>query len=247
MELSLRLCPSPELYQYYHKEGASVVIVDIFRATTTITTAFINGVKGIIPVASIEEAEAFAKQGQYIVAAERNVQRCSFADLGNDPMEYTEELVKGQKLVMTTTNGTKAIKIAFETGAKEVLIGSFLNLKSLVENCLTNKIKDLIVLAAGWQGQMATEDSLYAGALSHYLEKHIAIVKNDGAKLMQDLWEAHCLDFESRLAYLSHSEHYARLKANGFSEAAAYCLKILEEQVPLPFLTQKGNQLELIM
>ncbi len=238
MELNLRLCPSPELYQYYHKEGASVVVVDIFRATTTMTTAFINGAKAILPVSSTEEAERIGQEMDYIIAAERNVKRCAFAQLGNDPMEYTEALVKGKKIVMTTTNGTKAINLAFETGAKEVLIGSFLNLHSLVSHCLKNEIKDLVVLGAGWQGQMATEDSLYAGALAHYLEQKTELIKNDGTKLMQDLWESYCLDFDSRLDYLSHSEHYARLTANGFAEAAAYCLKILSEDTPLPYLSK---------
>ncbi len=244
MELSVRLCPSPELYQYYHQEGARVIVVDIFRATTTMTTAFINGAKRILPVASTELAEKLGQERDCLVAAERNVKRCAFAQLGNDPMEYTSELVLGQEIVMTTTNGTKAIHIAHETGAKEIFIGSFLNLKSIVTDCLAQEVKDIIVLAAGWQGQMATEDSLYAGALSYELEQAGAVVKkNDGTELMQNLWEAHCLELDAREAYLSKSEHYARLKANGFAEAARYCLTILDKPAPIPSLKEEHTEL----
>ncbi len=242
MELTVRLCPSPELYTYYHTEGATAIVVDIFRATTTMTTAFLNGAKGILPVASTDLAEKLGKEGNFLIAAERNVKRCAFADLGNDPMEYSSELVKGREIVMTTTNGTKAINIAYETGAEQVLIGSFLNLKSIVAYCLAKGLKDIIVLGAGWQGQMSTEDSLYAGALSYELEQAGAVVKkNDGTELMQDLWEAHCLDFEARTTYFSKSEHYARLVTNGFAEAANYCLSILDKAISLPTLRKEAD------
>ncbi len=242
MEISVRLCPSPELYEYYHREGAIAIVVDIFRATTTMTRAFLNGAKGILPVASTDLAQKLGQDGGLLIAAERNVKRCSFADLGNDPMEYSSELVNGREIVMTTTNGTKAINIAYETGAEQVLIGSFLNLKSIVSYCLRKELKDIIVLGAGWQGQMSTEDSLYAGALSYELEQAGAIVKkNDGTQLMQDLWEAHCLDFETRTTYLAKSEHYARLRANGFAEAANYCLTIQDEIISLPTLRKEED------
>ncbi len=242
MKISVRLCPSPELYPYYHQEGATVIVVDIFRATTTMTTAFLNGAKGILPVASTDLAQQIGQERGFLIAAERNVKRCAFADLGNDPMEYSLGLVEGKEIVMTTTNGTKAINIAYETGAKEILIGSFLNLKSIVSHCLKQNPKDIIVLGAGWQGQMSTEDSLYAGALSYELEQaKLSVQKNDGTQLMQDLWEAHCLDFTARTTYLAKSEHYARLKANGFAEAADYCLTIQDDIISLPMLSKEAD------
>ncbi len=242
MEISVRLCPSPELYNYYHQEGATVVVVDVFRATTTMTTAFLNGAKGILPVASTDLAKKLGQEEELLISAERNVKRCDFADLGNDPMEYESSLVGGREIVMTTTNGTKAINIAYETGAKEVLIGSFLNLKSIVAYCLDNKLEDIIVLGAGWQGQMSTEDSLYAGALSYELEQaQINVKKNDGTALMQDIWVSYCLDLEARINYFAKSEHYARLKANGFAQTANYCLTIQEELISIPILRKEED------
>lgn len=219
------------------------MVVDIFRATTTMTTAFMHGAKGILPVASVEEAERLSANPDYIIAAERNVKRCDFAHLGNDPMEYDAETIQGREVVMTTTNGTKAINIAFEAGAKEVLIGSFLNLKSIVRYCQENQLEDLIILASGWQGQMASEDSLYAGALAYELEQAgVEVVFNDGTHLMQTIWEAHCLNLNTRLDYLSKSEHYARLEANGFAEAVPYCLTILsEDNLPVPVLREEEH------
>ncbi len=100
------LCPSPELYPLYHRPNSIVIIVDIFRASTTMVAPFAHGAKGILPVASTEEAEETGKRLGALIAAERNVVRCDFAQLGNDPAEYTTDLVSGREIVFTTTNGT---------------------------------------------------------------------------------------------------------------------------------------------
>ena len=107
--MNIYLCPSPELYSLYHRPDTIVIIVDIFRASTTMVTALGHGARSIIPVSTTEEAETLGHTLGCLIAAERNVQRCPFAQLGNDPAEYTEELVSGKDIVFTTTNGTRAL------------------------------------------------------------------------------------------------------------------------------------------
>ena len=116
------VCFSPALYPKYHRDESVVVIVDIFRATSTIIAAFENGARSIRPVATIEEAEACKAEG-YLVGAERNCCRCAFADFGNSPFDYRPELVKGKDIVFTTTNGTKAIHYA--KSAYRIITGAF--------------------------------------------------------------------------------------------------------------------------
>lgn len=221
------LCPSPNLYHLYHRPGATVVITDIFRASTTIVTAIANGAKAILPVATTDEAQSLARTLGYLVAAERNVRRCEFADLGNDPMEYKPELIGGRHIVLTTTNGTRSLHIALDAGAEDILIGSMLNIEATLDYCVARGVEELVVLAAGWQGQLSTEDCLYAGALAYRLEeRQIGGAAGDAAVLMADLWRAHCISPEMRIAYMRRSEHYKRLEAAGFAHAVDYCMQI---------------------
>ncbi len=83
--MNIYLCPSPELYPLYHRPGAIVIIVDIFRDSTTMVTALAHGARSILHVATTEEAEEQGKALGCLIAAERNVMKCPFAQLGNDP------------------------------------------------------------------------------------------------------------------------------------------------------------------
>lgn len=225
--MKIFLCPSPDLYHLYHRPGATVIITDIFRASTTIVTAIANGAAGILPVATTEEAELLGKEYGYLTAAERNVRRCEFADLGNDPMEYTRERVEGQRIVLTTTNGTRSLHIALEHGAKQILIGSLLNLSATLRYCLERGTNEVVVLAAGWHGQISSEDCLYAGALAYYLNcTEAGQASGDAATMMADLWREHCLTLEQRIEYIKKSEHYTRLEHAGFAHAASCCMQV---------------------
>ncbi len=213
------ICFSPIMYPAYQNTDAVVVIVDIFRATSCICTAFANGVKSIIPVETIKEAIEYKNKG-YLVAAERNVQKCDFADFGNSPFDFSAEKVKGKDIVFTTTNGTKAIHAA--KANKIVVIGSFLNLSAVVDFCAESG-KDIIVLCSGWNDKFNLEDTLFGGALAACIqEKYKYEVKSDAALVAINMWEKAQTD---TIFYLSKSEHVARLYANGFESAITYCLQ----------------------
>lgn len=225
--MKISLCPSPDLYHLYRREGAVVIVVDIFRATTTMVTAFQAGAEAIRPVDSIEVCQTLGEAHGYLMAAERHVKRCAFAQLGNDPAEYTPEVVSGKRIVMTTTNGTRSIEIARQMGAQSVLVGSYLNLSATVTYCASMGAQEVVVVGAGWQGQASLEDCLYAGAFAYYANTlGVGVASGDMALMMQELWMQHGLTEERSIALHQRSEHFVRLESAGFANVLPYCLTL---------------------
>lgn len=224
--MNIYLCPSPELYSLYHREGASVIITDIFRASTTMSTAFAEGASAILAVATVEECEELGRREGYLMAAERNVLRCDFADLGNDPLAYRHELVGGRTIVMTTTNGTRSLEIARLAGAQEILVGSFRNMPATLDYLKAMGREEVVVLAAGWKGQLSLEDCLYAGVLALEVEQRAwGKAEGDAALLLRDTAKQVGSSASALEAYLRNSEHYARLERAGLASAVPYCLE----------------------
>jgi 2-phosphosulfolactate phosphatase len=218
--MKIDVCFSPALYPAYHNPDSIVVVADIFRATTTIVTAFYNGVRSIRPVATAEEAQTYKKEG-WLVGAEQNVLRCDFADFGNSPFDYTPGKVKGKDVVFTTTNGTKAITIAKE--AFRVVIGGFINLQAIADYCLERR-RDVTVLASGWKDKVNIEDTLYGGALTEVLtETGRYQTASDAAIIARDMWNTHKRHLKS---YMEQTDHLPRLKANNLDESVGYCLTL---------------------
>src|SRR5687768_660655 len=129
MSRTIEVCLTPALLHLYNIENSIVVVIDILRATSSITYGMDNGAAAIIPVAQVEDCLAYADKG-YLLAAERNGEVVVGYDFGNSPFSYTKEKVAGKTVVLTTTNGTKAMHMAQER-AHKVVVGSFLNLTSL--------------------------------------------------------------------------------------------------------------------
>ncbi|MCX6296920.1 MAG: 2-phosphosulfolactate phosphatase [Bacteroidetes bacterium] len=110
-KLTVDVCLSPYLYPVHHREDAIVVVIDILRATSAMCTAFHHGVEKMIPVATVEEATKYKQQG-FMVGAERNGVALEGFDFGNSPFSYMTDKIKGQTIVISTTNGTQAIEAA---------------------------------------------------------------------------------------------------------------------------------------
>lgn len=216
--MKIDVCFSPALYPVYHNPEAIVVVVDVFRATTTMAAAFKNGVRSIRPVATVGEAQEYKAKG-WLVGAERNVKRCDFADFGNSPFDYTAEKVAGKDVVFTTTNGTRAITIAKE--AYRVVTGAFVNLQAVADYCLFHA-RDVVVLCSGWQDKVNVEDTLFGGALADVLINTGKFESaSDAALIARDMWTN---NKENLIAYLDPTDHIARLKANHLEDAVPYCL-----------------------
>ena len=219
--MTIDICLSPALYSFYDTDPqTTVVIVDIFRASTTICAAMDAGSKAIIPVKSIEEAQEYKAKG-LLAGAERNVARCDFADFGNSPFEYTALKVNGKEIAFTTTNGTQALKIA--ENADTIVIGAFTNLKVVTDYCV-HKNQNVMVLCAGWNNKVNLEDTLFGGALieSLLLEKNFTLT-GDASCMALSLWKEAKVDLKS---YLSTSEHFDRLIKHGLEKDIDFCLKM---------------------
>lgn len=222
----LEVAYSPDLYSVYENKEAIVIVIDIFRATSAICNAFEHGVSSIIPVKTVEEARAYQRQG-FLAAAERQGQIVEGFDIGNSPFHYMTNKVKGQDVVLTTTNGTRAISISKD--AKQVLVGSFLNISALC-NYLKEQEQDVLLLCAGWKGRYNLEDSLFAGAVVERLEGEVFNELSDSARSAKALAKQAGSNLNE---FLKDSSHRKRLKNLDFEKDIEFCLKLdVSNKVP---------------
>ena len=197
------VCLTPDLMHLYTVSDRTVVIVDILRATSCMTTAIAHGVESITPFASLEDCLAM-KELQYFTAGERDGKKVDGFDLGNSPFEYMDEKLKGKRIAFTTTNGTQAI--AKSVLAHETIIGSFLNLSAVVRHLIpvTNNV---LIVCAGWKGKVNLEDTLFAGAL---IEKLKGTFEPECDAPLAALHLYHCAKNDMS-GFLKNSSHVKRL------------------------------------
>lgn len=214
----LETCFSPALFETERHSESIVVIIDILRATSAICTAFANGAVSIIPVAEIEEARSYKKKG-YLVAAERDGFVLDFADFGNSPFNFTKEKVAGQTIVYSTTNGTGIIKMA--SSASAVVIGSFLNISSVVR-WIINRKKDVVLFCAGWKNRFNLEDTICAGAMAEKLmESGLYHTICDSTLGAIDLWS---MAKDDPPGYIEKVAQRSRLRDKGLDDCINFCL-----------------------
>ncbi|MEO8887058.1 MAG: 2-phosphosulfolactate phosphatase [Mucilaginibacter sp.] len=220
MNKKLQVCLTPALLPLYDIEKFIVVIIDIFRATTSICYGIENGAQAIIPVSQVEECAAYRDvDSTYLLAAERDGEVVPGFDFGNSPFSYTADNVAGKTIVLTTTNGTHALHLS--RNAKKIVIGSFLNLTALC-NWLNNQQENILLVCSGWKNNFNLEDTLFAGAVTEQL-KNGAFRPDDPAIAANDLYNIAKHDLDTYLKKTSHSE---RLKALGIERDIAFCLQV---------------------
>jgi 2-phosphosulfolactate phosphatase len=149
--------------------GSVAIVIDVLRATTTMVHALSEGASSIIPCAEIDEARQTAAAlptGTAILGGERGGSPIEGFDLGNSPLDYRRERVLGKTLVMTTTNGTRALLHA--RSADRVLVAAFANLTAVVAS-LRTEMRSIHILCAGSEGEVSLEDLLLAGAIASTL------------------------------------------------------------------------------
>jgi 2-phosphosulfolactate phosphatase len=139
------------------------VVFDVFRATSSMITALANGASAVIPVGEIAEALEIRKRDPQVLLIRAELTGGTDFDLGNSPIEFTREKVAGKTIVMTTTNGTRALRACAH--AKDVLVSSFLNLKATADWITRERPENLLLVCSGTFEQTAYEDVLGAGAL----------------------------------------------------------------------------------
>jgi 2-phosphosulfolactate phosphatase len=152
-------------------EGGVAVVVDVLRATTVMAHALAAGCEAIVPCAEIEEAKAVAAAlpaGTALLAGERQGLPIPGFDLGNSPDDFTPEACLGKTLVMTTTNGTRAILAS--RGAEKVGIGAFANVIA-VSRWAGSWKRPVHVVCAGTEGEVSLEDTMLAGEIAFRLRR----------------------------------------------------------------------------
>lgn len=219
MKPALEVCLSPALLHLYDTAGAVVVIIDIFRATSTITAALHNGARCIIPVASVAECIAIGQSiPGSITAGERDGKIADGLQHGNSPLEFPADFVKGRPVVLTTTNGTRLLHMVKD--AADIVIGSFLNLHALC-GFLVSQNKKVLLGCASWKDRFNLEDTLFAGAVVNEIG-HAFDINCDSARAAKHLYnQSGGKDF---IGFLRDSSHYRRLAAFGLVHDMEYCV-----------------------
>ena len=207
------------------------VVFDVLRATSTMVTALGNGAESIIPVCEIADALALQKQQpQVLLAGERNGLRIGKEltagtpfDLGNSPREFTKEAVSGRRIVMTTTNGTRALRACAH--AQTVLAGAFLNLAATATMVEKLDRSNVLLICGGTFEQVAYEDALAAGALCNLLwPKYGRGAVADSAQMAFDLFSLHQGDL---VLALSQSRNGQRLLGRpDLAQDVAFCARL---------------------
>lgn len=225
----LEVCLSPALLHLYDTEGSVVVIIDVFRATSTIAAALYNNANAVIPVASVEECIELGNSIENsVTAGERNGQIVEGLQYGNSPSEYTRDFISGRTLVLTTTNGTRLLHMVKD--AATIITGSFLNL-SAVCDFLQSSNRNVLLACAAWKDRFNLEDTLFAGAVVNRLRGHFDI-NCDSARAANVLFEN--MNGRQPIDVLRDSSHYRRLSAFGLEKDMEYCATIdLHPVVPI--------------
>ncbi len=179
--------------------AADVVMIDVLRASTTITHALAAGATAVIPCREVEEARQLSAnfaRGTVVLGGERDGLPIAGFDLGNSPSEYTPAAVADKTVVFTTTNGTLAL-VQCRLAAR-VLIGSFVNLSAVAEQLPGER--PIHLLCAGTRGRITREDVLFAGALGEHLLSHVPDLTpiNDQVRIALDCWRAGFPDAAAR-------------------------------------------------
>ena len=214
----IEVCFSPGEYHLYEADFQLVVVLDVLRATSAICTAMEHGVKEIIPVASVEEARQLQSEG-YLAAAERGGQIVEGFDMGNSPFSYMDPALQGKSVVLTTTNGTKAINMAKDK--ETVVIGSLNNLDALC-HWLIRQRRDILVLGSGWKDKFNLEDTICAGAIADKCLKSGRFFADEDSTVAAKFIYRSARD--NMFAFLKASSHRRRLRKLNLNEDVKYCL-----------------------
>lgn len=198
----------------------SVVIVDMLRATSVITTAMNNGCKEVIPVLTIEEALEIAggDRKKYILGGERNALKIPGFDCSNSPLEYTKEIVKNKILVMTTTNGTKAIKRS--TAARNMLIGALINAAKVADS-LVSLENDITIVNSGTSGQFSMDDFICSGYIIKCILEKREVELTDVSKTALYVYDKN----PDIVGFIQNASHYKRIQQLNLYDDLKYCCK----------------------
>lgn len=201
--------------------GKVAVVIDMLRATSVITTALSNGAKRVIPVVSVEDAfnraeELKALGEEVLLGGERKALKIDGFDFSNSPLEYKKDIVEGKNVIMSTTNGTRALNLCSK--ADKVIIASVLNGQA-VAKYLENEEKEVVFVNSGTNGEFSSDDFICAGYIISELCKNKDHELTDIAKTAKYVYES-SNGIEN---FIKDAKHYNILKNLGLEDDLKYC------------------------
>jgi len=217
------------------------VVIDVLRATTTISWALKNGADSIQVFADLDLLKESAikwQTDQRLMLGERGGKKIEGFDLGNSPLSVTKELVNGKRLFMSTTNGTKSLQRVQHS--KHLFAMGLPNRRAVAEKIIALKSENVLILGSGWEGSYSLEDSLAAGALASYLKKNCDFevnILNDELQAALALWEFWKDDI---LKCLKTATHGKRLTSLGNYEEDFKCCSELDSLDIVPAQVERG-------
>jgi 2-phosphosulfolactate phosphatase len=216
----LEVCLSPALLHLYDFSNSIVVIIDVFRATSTIASALHNGAKEIIPLDDVQKCIEVGKGiPNSITAGERDGKVAPGLQHGNSPLEYSADFIAGKTLLLTTTNGTRLL---YQTkNSKQIITGSFLNLSAVCDYLLAQNA-DVLLACASWKDRYNLEDHLFAGAVIDNIGLQFEM-NCDSARAGKHLYN---IAKNNLYEFIKDSSHFLRLSKYGLSADMEYCCKI---------------------
>lgn len=210
------------------------IAVDILRATTTISTALAAGAEAVQVFSDLDQlikTSASHPEALRLRSAERGGKTVEGFDLGNSPFDYTTERVKGKRIFMSTTNGTRALQCI--QSSPVVLAAAMINLGTVLNYLRQTQPKTVWIVASGWEGSYSLEDTACAGAIAAGLEWEFGNDEAISAKCLYQQWS-------DRLGELfRHASHGQRLLRLGGDLDIDYCAAIDKVQV-LPMQISQG-------
>jgi len=200
--------------------GKTVLVIDVLRATTCIVTALENGAASVYPADTVASARNGKRSGD-LLGGERYGKRIQGFDLGNSPLEYTPQIVSGRRVILTTTNGTRAVRKARK--AAWVIAACLRNARAAA-NAAYGQKRDIVILCAGVQDTFSFEDGLCAGMIIEEIfqrkKTEDEVYLNDFALAMHSLYLFHRHRLEEAINGCSGGR---KLKKMGFGEDVRFC------------------------
>ena len=205
------------------------IAVDVLRATTTMATVLAAGGEAIQVFSDLDTLQLVSADwdaDKRLRAGERGGAKVEGFDLGNSPLDCTEKLVKGRRLFISTTNGTRALQRVQTASA--VLAAAFVNRAAAVNYLLAKQPETVWIVGSGWEGTYSLEDTACAGAIAHSVLQQANIpleelAGNDevvGAIALYEQWK-------NRLVELFHqASHGKRLLRLSCREDLEYCAQV---------------------
>lgn len=215
--MKIEVVPTVDEVKLEHIKHRTVIVIDVFRASSTIAAALAHGANEVIPVETVGQARVYERDG-YVLAGERYGKKIVGFPFANSPTEMTTASLNGCSLVLTTTNGTRAIQKSWK--AADVLIGSFLNGTACAALAMRFK-RDLTILCAGSRQQFSLEDGLCAGYIASIVTSiDSRATVNDFGKAMTAAYQFHQHDLP---AILKSTMTGKRLVQAGYEADLAFC------------------------